>query len=382
MRRQCENILITIFMICSLIFNYIAKTKTLEYPEYNIKFADLSILQDWTLSLAFAFVISILAVFILKIIHKNVIKERQFIRITEKIVRFSQRSYVIIFKRILLSTIIIFLATAIFCLSFVEGYKFRAFIYILQQIINASYILICYEIANIFHKIIFPQERAVVLYFLVHFMLVIFCSWIDYAKVFYLNPVNIIWQVSAFTIVYIKIFKASATSKEKLRYFTIIVSVQTLLFSLQRITQIVSSIYEPSGINWLTYRGNVFQALLTGDYPKLEDITLLNLENFHMIWLGIAFEKWQQMLFLALFVLFMALFIFMYLKHKNESLLSTLILGVIVSNVLGFACEINLFYSVKFGVMTSGNLFQIIPLICIIYLNRKGGYSDYEKIYN
>ena len=372
MKRQYENLIITVLTIFSVMFGYIAKTKTWNYPKYEIKSTDPSILEHWKMSLTFALVISVLIVLILKFTHKNIIREHRFIRMTEKAVRFSQRGFIVIFAKIFFTAFIILSATAVFCFSFVDGNKFRAFIHILQQIINASYVLICYEIANTLHKTIFPQERAVILYFIFHFLLVVFCSWIDYAKIFYLNPVNIIWHTSAFAIVYIKVFNNSTAVKQKLMYFTTIVFVQTFIFSLQRITQIISSIFEPSErflTNWLKYRWDVFQAFVTNAYSTLEDIVLLNLKNYHIIWLGIAFEQWQQILFLLCFALFLIVLILMYCKHKFEPLLSTLILGIIVSNILGIICEINLLYSANFGIMTSKNLFQIIPIICVIYLN-------------
>lgn len=381
MKQKYENIIVTVFMICSLIFDYVCKTKTWEYPDYMIMATEISVLNNWRIALAFAFLMSFFAVFVLRITERTLIKERRFIRMSKKLLYFQERDLshtLIVFKRLLISSSIILIATAVFC--FFRGYKFSGFIYLLQRIISASYVLICYEIAVILHNTICPKERAVVLYFIVHFMFVIFCSWLDYAKIFYLNPLNVTWLASVFSIVYIKVFKDSPTLKQKLMSFGSITIFQIFLFSFQRLSQIALSVFNPSGrflTNWFMYRVSVFKAVFTGFYSGVEDITLLNIPILNTIWLGIAFGKWQQMLFIILFAFFLGFFIFILYRHKNEPLISLLILGIIINNILGSIYEVNLLYSANLGVMTSKNLFQLIPLICFMCVNKDGGYESH-----
>lgn len=54
-----------------------------------------------------------------------------------------------------------------------------------------------------------------------------------------------------------------------------------------------------------------------------------------------------------------------------------LISSIVINNVLGIIYEVNLFYSADLGVMTSGNLFQLIPLTCFMYINKEDGYGSY-----
>lgn len=378
--RKYENTTVAVFIVCSLIFDYVSSTRTWDYPNYLITATELFILHNWKLSIAFAFLMSFFAVFLLRMAERISMKERRFIRLGERLLRLQGKylSYVlIVFKRLLISVSIILIASAVFCFS--RDYEFIGFMYLLQQLISASYVLICYETAVILHNAIYPKEKAVILYFIGHFIFVVLSSWIDYAKVFYLNPVNVAWLASAFTIVYIKVFKDAATLKQKLMSFVTIVILQIFLFSFQRISQIALSVFNPSGrfsTNWFIYRWSAFKAVFLGVYSGIEDFTLLNIPLLNTIWPGIAFGRWQQMLFITLFAIFLGVFIFMFYKHKNEPLLSVLILGIIINNVLGMIYEMNLFYSADLRVMTSGNWFQLVPLICFMYLNKEGGYGS------
>ncbi len=189
-------------------------------------------------------------------------------------------------------------------------------------------------------------------------------------------------MASAFMIAYWEALRSDKNQKDnpipsgrKIKISIGVIFIQILVFSAHRIWEILSSFQNPSNnierhVNWLIHRWRVFHALTTGSYfdGQIDSYVLMNLPSFHITWLGIAFERWLQALYILIVICFLSLLAWMYRTHREEPLFRALTLGVIVSNVLGVICELNLFHSTPVSVMAA-HQFQLIPLICLISTN-------------
>ena len=148
------------------------------------------------------------------------------------------------------------------------------------------------------------------------------------------------------------------------------------MFSWPRISQIIYRILRFRGISsfgvrdWLTHRLEVLQSMLAGTFSSEElDIpTFMMIDSFKVVWLGLAFENNFQLVYIAEILIFLGLLVWLCWKYRDENFLFMLALSVLVNNILGIICEVNLFYSAEFGIMTSRNIFQIIPVICLLYM--------------
>lgn len=128
--RKYENTTVAAFIVCSLIFNYVSLTKTWDYPIYLIK-ATETFTHNWKISLVSAFLMSLLAMFLLRMTERISMKERQFTRLGERLLHLQSKffSYVlIVFKRISISVTIFLMVSVVFC--FFRDYKFIGFIYL------------------------------------------------------------------------------------------------------------------------------------------------------------------------------------------------------------------------------------------------------------
>ena len=337
--KKLESVSLATLILVSLVFDYIAKGKAFSYHDYRIVSASSVILTDWLWTLIIASVISLLA-----IITINASAQKKFMTATLTS----------------LSGVILLVA---YC--YIKNFDCRMYTYTFQKIVISSYMLICYAIASLL-KYKMPKKYAGTLYTAINIAMIFFCSWNVFYKRFYYNPAVIIWLSTGFTIVYLTIFYDQFSSKVIIFCGSIVIHL--FAFSFYRIAQIFNNLSL-----WSFYHESILNAFCESDYLNLNLVppALYALRDIPMMWLGLAFSNTYQINYILVFVLFLIYLVWLYVKHEDD-FIKFLILSILLSNLCALFCNINLFYSLELGIMTAGNLFQLIPLICLLFMFIKG----------
>ena len=251
---------------------------------------------------------------------------------------------------------------------YIKNFDYRIYIYTFQRLVISSYMLICYAVASLL-KDETPKKYAGIEYTAINIAMIFFCSWHVVYERFYYNPAVIIWLSTGFTIAYLKIFHDQSSSiLQKVTIFSGSIVIHLLAFSFYRIAQIFNNL-----VLWSFYHGNILNALCGDDYLNLnlEPPALYALRDVTMMWLGLAFSNTYKIIYILVFVLFLIYLVCLYMKHE-DNFIKFLIVSILLSNLCALFCNINLFYSLELGIMTAGNLFQLIPLICLLFMLMKG----------
>ena len=337
-----ESVSLATLILVSLVFDYIAKRKTFSYPDYKIVVASPFALTDWFWTLIIALIISLLAIIIIKA---------------------SARKKIMPAILTSLSGVILVIAHC-----YIKNFDCQMYTYTFQRIVISSYMLICYAITSLL-KYKMPKKYAGIVYTAINIAMIFFCSWNVFYKRFYYNPAVIICLSTGFTIVYLKMFYDQFISiLQKAIIFSGSIVIHLFAFSFYRIAQIFNNINL-----WSFYHKNILNAFCRHDYLNLnlEPPALYALRDILMMWLGLAFSTTYQIIYILVFVLFLIYLIWLYMKHK-DNFIKFLIVSILLSNLCALFCNINMFYSLELGIMTAGNLFQLIPLICLLFMLMKG----------
>ena len=343
-RNFLESISLAILISVSLIFDYICNTKTFSYPDYKIISVTSVILSGWLWNLVIALAISLVTIFIIKM---------------------SAQKKFMLAMATLISLIVIILVTAYF---FINNFNYRFYIYTFQRIVISSYMLICYALTSLLKEKML-KKYATIAYTLIHLLMIFFCSWNWLYKRFYYNPTVIIWLSTGFIVVYLKVLNDKVMSaSQKIIVFTVSIFLQLFVFSFCRMAKIFNNLSF-----WSVYHENILKAFLKNEYLSLnlDPPTLYGLRDTPMMWLRLAFGKTHQIIYILVFILFLICLIRLYLKHEDK-FTKFLITAILLSNFFALFCNINLFYSLELGIMTTGNPFQLITLICLLLMLREG----------
>ena len=210
------------------------------------------------------------------------------------------------------------------------------------------------------------------------FLEMYFCSWSYIYDEIYISPVVVLQMTVIFLIVYNYVFQSGKQLMSKKR--KVIASVVgiigfTVIFSFSRLEEILLSLESTEVLsnhneNWLSYREAAFQTMITGDYSNqaLDPVTMYEVKSYTMRWLGTAFGRKEQMIYILLLSAFLILLMWMYCSKKDLPL-KMVISAIVFSNLCGIVCEMNLFYSAEIGVLASRNLYQLIPVVYLAYVN-------------
>lgn len=342
MTKKIKSVSLTVLILVSLIFDYIAKGKTFLYPDCKIVSASPVILIDWLWMLAIALGISLLSIIIIK--------------------DSAQKK----FMSAILTSLIGVILVIVYC--FIKNFDYRIYIYTFQRLVISLYMLICYAVASLLKEKT-PRKYACIGYTAINIAMIFFCSWHVIYKRFYYNPTVIVWLSTAFTIVYLKIFHDQFISiLHKVIIFSGSIIIHLFAFSFYRIAQIFNNFSL-----WSFYHENILSAFCESNYLNLnlDPPALYALRGIPMMWLGLAFNETYQIIYILFFVLFLIYIVWLYMKHE-DNFRKFLILSILLSNLYALFCNINLFYSIEIGMMTAGNLFQLIPLVCLLFMLIKG----------
>lgn len=340
MKRYVESFLIILIIACSCILECKARSKTWFYPDYIIK--DANAILYWWDCLLLMLVIAILFILGVELVRRGKWK----------------------------FAIIPFAACIVFMAVFGIRYQYSIGLAInkVEKLVMGTYIFICYGVARILeHGWIRSVARPA--YLLFHVGAVIFCSWSYIYDEIYISPVVVFQMTVIFLLVYNYVFQSGKQFMSKKR--KVIASVAgiiafTVIFSFSRLEKILSIYY----VEWLSYREAAFQTMITGDYSNqdLDPATMIKVKSYTMRWLGTAFGRKEQMIYILLLSAFLVLLIRMYCSKKDLSL-KMVISAIVFSNLCGIVCEINLFYSAEVGGLVSRNLYQLIPIVYLAYIN-------------
>ena len=251
---------------------------------------------------------------------------------------------------------------------YIKNFDYRIYIYTFQRLVISSYMLICYAVASLFKEKT-PEKYANIGYTAMNIAMIFFCSWHVVYKRFYYNPAVIICLSTGFTIVYLKMFHYQFSSiLQKIIIFWGSIVIYLFAFSFYRIDQIFNNLSL-----WSFYHRNILNAFCWDDYLNLnlEPPALHTLKDIPIMWLGLAFSNTYKIIYILVFVLFLIYLVCLYMKHE-DNFIKFLIVSILLSNLCALFCNINLFYSLELGIMTAGNLFQLIPLICLFFMLMKG----------
>ena len=345
-RNLFESIFLAVLILASLVFDYIAKGKRFLSPNYKIGYKIVSVssvtLTDWLWTLVIALVISLLAIIIIKAsARKN-------------------------FMSAILTSLIMIILVMAYC--YIKNFDYRIYIYTFQRIVISSHMLICYAVASLL-KDKTPKKYASIVYTAINIAMIFLCSWNVVYKRFYYNPTVIIWLSTGFTIVYLMVFRDNFTPiLQKVIIFWGSIVMHLSVFSFYRISRILDNLSL-----WTVYHKNILGAFFRSEYLNLnlEPPALYGLRDIPMMWLPLAFNNIYQIIYIFVFILFLICLVRLYMKHK-DNFTKFLIVSILLSNLWALFCNINLFYSIELGIMTAGNSFQLIPLICLLFMLMKG----------
>lgn len=211
------------------------------------------------------------------------------------------------------------------------------------------------------------------------------------------RPLTLMYMAIVFMIVYAAVFRQDQERDciSKKWYISIlVVPAFVVLFSGGRIRDIICSISVSSPENWFIYRWNALKAVITGNYPGsvLDIPCIVHVRDFYLLWLRQAFSPLLCVSYLLLFLLFVGLLLWMFRNRKTQSVLNqTLILSILTTNVIGIIAETNLIWGADIGILISQNIYQMIPVIWLIithanfdkttfYQESEKGESDNSKL--
>lgn len=255
-----------------------------------------------------------------------------------------------------------------------------AAIVLVQKCVGAMYVLVCYGIARWSKVHVVPWNTALATFVVAHVVMVFFCSWDPSVRAFVLSPVVVVWMAMAFLIVLVTEYWREFADMGwplKLGYCAAIVISHVVFFSMFRVLDILSPLWRLGllgdpwvGKAWWDLRAHALEAHLTGGYLELigEPAVRDSLESNTIVWLRAAFGEWHQLAYVALFaVCMLALWwILRGKRDRDDSLVGILAWGAMASNLWGLACSVFLFRSGHMGTLASANLFQIVPLLCLV----------------
>lgn len=351
--RVLQSMFIMLFLIAAIGLDILSKTKTWSYPDYVCVATDISVMETYLLRMGMAAVLGIGFAAAFSVRKKGYVKESYVIGI---------------------------LCAACCLFYFVLRKDWIA--YELQQLLIGNYVMFCYGAAW-FGKKRFGNLTGSKLYviFGLSSMMVSKYSFI-YSEFIQGRPLILLYMSTVFMIVYAVFFWQDVENGyiQKKRSVSILVILTFVwVFSCGRIRDILCSISVNSPDNWFIYRWNAWKAVFTGNYPDsvLDIPCMVHVPDFHILWLRQAFSDSLCMSYIVVFVLFTGLLWWMLRNNKTQSVLErTLILSILMTNIIGIIAEINLIWGADIGIFVSQNMYQMIPVIWLIFENQEhNGYN-------
>ena len=119
---------------------------------------------------------------------------------------------------------------------------------------------------------------------------------------------------------------------------------------------------------WFMYRWNVTKAVFRGEYSDdLLDIPcMVSVQDFHVLWLRRAFSASLSVAYVLLFLLFVGTLWWMLQNKRLSGFYRMLIINILTTNIIGLIAESNLIWGSDIGIIISRNIYQMIPVICLI----------------
>lgn len=324
-----------------------AETRTWKYPDYNIVRTESGFINWYLLRIAVVLLFSVL------------LSATKY---------FWSKSKIRIGILFALAGVTIYLAWLLMNGSWVA--------YELQQLMIGGYVIWCYGLSKLGKRCLDPRGGSIV-----YLVFGIGSMWFSNYSCLYEEatsgrPLTILYLAMIFMIVYAEIFWKDLwiSLKEKKRRIAILTVGMAAVFSYKRLWEIFQSITESAASgyqgyqasNWFLYRVNVWRAILTGQYRDtwLDIPGKVAVQNFHMTWLGYAFDRKYQYLYLFLLAAFLGLLGYMLRKSESRSsFYFVLIQSILLTNIGGIIAEINLFWGADIGVFLTQNVYQIMPIV-------------------
>lgn len=352
MGKKIEKWALVILTVCGLALDFRVLQKTWNYPDYNIVPTNMSTIYFRAADLMFVLILCGIVIFICASIQKRGAM-----------------------KKLYYLTVPVVIAVYCVYLMLVD----RSVIYGMQRMVIGTYFLICLAAAKILASY-FEKKAAACLYLALHVLLVIFCSWHFFYREIYMSPPTIVWMAACAAIAFVTVFLEGSTlfaEKRKTAIAIALVLLQTVVFSLGRIKYIFMSLGNTGSgfakVNWIQYRGVVLDGLISGNFDGtiLDPPTMESVPGFHIIWSGVAFGRAEPLAYIIILAAIIFLLMRMFIAEKGRPVMRALILSVIIANVWGCLCEVNLFYSAEIGILASRNVFQLVTVIVVAYLYGK-----------
>lgn len=343
-----QSIFIVLFLIAAIGFDILSETKTWNYPDYVCVVTEESVMGTYLLRMGIAAVLGIgfSAAF------------------SARKRGYQTESYVV----------------SIICAA---GYLLYLLLhkaridYELQQLFIGNYVLFCYGAAWLGKKR-FGNLAGSMIYVIFAMVSMVASKYsFIYDGFTQGRPLTLLYMAIVFVIVYTAVFWQDA-EKDYIRKKWVISILAVLafvvLFSWERIRDILCSISSGSPDNWFIYRWNVLKAVFTGNYldSVLDIPCILCVPDFRILWLRQAFSDSLCMSYILVFILFTGLLWWMSRNNKTQSALERiLILSILTTNIIGIIAEINLIWGANIGILVSQNIYQMIPVIWLIFEKRK-----------
>lgn len=244
----------------------------------------------------------------------------------------------------------------------------------LQLLLLACYVPVCFGLLTLLKRFL-PKTVALIGYILLHLLMVLFCTWYPFFGERSLSPSRVLWMAVAFQLVLDRSVERDASDRRS-RWISVgLILLQTVVLTLPRIVMILSSpqrdpAYDaPFSANWFTLRAAALQGLFSGVYPSppLDPRVMSTIPRLTFAWLGTAFPRWMQLLYLLLTAAFVALLFRRRRRDAKQPFSDALRDGTIFVALWGLLCAVFLLFPVGVGPFVSGNPYLLLPLCLYIF---------------
>lgn len=344
--RKLQMLYLILFLITAIVFAVISKTKTWNYPDFNIVETAPS---DMTLYLLRLGIIAVLGIGLSAAF--SIYTKAHWTK----------------------SSVISIICVAVYLLYLLLHKEWIG--YEVQQLLIGNYVMFCYVIAGVGKKETGDRGGSII-YILSGIVSMVFSKYsFLYDEFIQGRPLILLYMAIVFVTVYAAVFwEHEKKERIKKRWYISVFTVLALVvvFSGERILDIIRSIIGNSSENWLIYRWTVWKAMLTGRYiDSAIDISCkVHVRDFHILWLRQAFSAALSISYLLILILFMGFLYWMLQREKKNNVLKrTIIFSILITNFLGIVAEMNMFWGASIGILLSQNLYQMIPVIWLIFEN-------------
>lgn len=356
MKRRIETCTLMILIACSLFIDYIARQKTWRYPDLDVIFNSEKA-RIWLTELVLAGIIATCVCLIAKFICKS-------LKIT------------IAFTMTIIICICVY---SFYRYPFNSSYAVWVLIRETQKFITATYFPISFLIAYGLSKLLTNKLISGSLSFVIHFCILFFTSWVPHFHEIALSPALIIYMVTAFMLAFICVFRNDDWSPmQAAAYSAISIAIQTAAFSYSRLTTIIDNMFSTNTVtlayneNWILYRKKIMDSMISG-IPKsdISPYALSEVPNYHFVWLGISYNSKLHLIYIIIFIAVVFMLTYMLITENFGRFTRFLIISCIAQSIWGLICELLLFYSADLGILFGHNVFQLVPLVLLLYCINK-----------